>query len=137
MQSGSFQLRDERLLGAYRHAKRRGQPTDDGFFAACKPYEYGSARFLKAWTRAAKKTQRMLSVHRARFFWVLAPSLRDTPKVPMVPKINAIYRSLGPSIDAWTAFGGASFDQSLRFDNEHLNEAGAQRISDLVVHSVG
>jgi lysophospholipase L1-like esterase len=70
--------------------------------------------------------------------FVELPSVNFSPKREVVPQLNAIYRGLGsPTIDAWTEFGGATFDQSLRKDGQHLNQAGAKMMAELVTHAVG
>jgi lysophospholipase L1-like esterase len=62
----------------------------------------------------------------------------------VVPQINAIYVRVAATnpaqastIDAWTAFGGSTFDQSLHSDVEHLSPTGAQLLANLVVAAVG
>ena len=70
--------------------------------------------------------------------------MRDGYKSNVIQPLNAIYSQVAASkptlagtIDAWTAFGGAAFDQSLHKDDQHLNEAGAALMTNLVVHAVG
>jgi lysophospholipase L1-like esterase len=110
----------------------------------CKTLVYGSEAFFRRWKNAAATNQRTLMRKGARFLWIQAPSVNFAPKRAAVPRINAIYRELAATkptqvtaIDAWTAFGGATFDQTLRYDNQHLNQAGAQRLASLVVAAVG
>jgi hypothetical protein len=106
--------------------------------AACRPEKpYGSDAWLRRWTTAAKVNRRQLIRRGARFLFIEAPSVKFSPKREVVPQINARYRGVGATIDAWTAFGGATFDQSLRYDDQHLNAAGAQRMANLVAAAVG
>jgi lysophospholipase L1-like esterase len=114
---------------------------------ACKPEKaYGSTAWLRRWRNAALNNERAYGRRKAKFFWVLAPSIASffQPKASVLPKINAIYRKLATdapnkasAIDAWTAFGGATFDQSLRYDVQHLNAAGAAKIAPLVQTAIG
>jgi lysophospholipase L1-like esterase len=107
--------------------------------APCEPMKpYGSKAWLRRWGNAAKNNYRAYGRRGARVFFVQVPSVNFSPKREVVPQINAIYRGLGgPTIDAWTAFGGAPFDQSLRKDGQHLNQAGAEKMAALVAQAVG
>ncbi len=109
-----------------------------GLYAPCQEYiEYGSVSFYRRWRKVASVTQRHLTRWGARFLWVEAPSVNFDPKREAVPRLNAIYRSIGVTVDAWSSFGEATWDQSLRYDVQHLNAAGAQRVAGLVVQAVG
>ena len=65
-------------------------------------------------------------------------------KSHVIQPLNAIYSQVAASkpthtgtIDAWTAFGGKVFDQSLHKDDQHLNDAGTALMANLVVNAVG
>jgi hypothetical protein len=111
------------------YAVRRG-------VGVCRPTEYGTDVWLRRWKNAAAINQRVLKRKGARFIWVQAPSVRMQPKAAVVPKLNAIYDKLGDTADAWTEFGGETFDSSLRYDGQHLNESGAELMTDVVVDAV-
>jgi hypothetical protein len=111
------------------YAARRG-------VAVCRPTVYGSDVWLRRWRNAAALNQRILKRRGARFIWVQAPSVKMEPKAAVVPKLNSIYEKLGDTADAWTEFGGETFDPSLRYDGQHLNESGAELMTDVVVDAV-
>jgi lysophospholipase L1-like esterase len=103
----------------------------------CRPQvTYGSPAFFKLWTRASKVTQRRALRRKAQVLWVINPTVAFEPKRRAIPQINTIYRQVAGTkaglIDAWTAFGGPVFDQSLRYDVQHLNAAGARRMAELI-----
>jgi lysophospholipase L1-like esterase len=106
----------------------------------CSPtVAYASKQFFRKWKTAARITQRALTRKAARFLWVLAPAGRANT---MVPRLNEIYRKIAGKragvIDAWTAFGGATYQPALHeADGNHLNAAGSQRLAALVVAAVG
>jgi lysophospholipase L1-like esterase len=104
----------------------------------CKPEKtFGSPAWLRRWASAAGVNQRRLARRGARVLWVETPSVDYSPKREIVPKLNAIYRTTGETIDVWTAFGGDWFDPSLRYDVQHLNGRGAQKVAELVNDAVG
>ncbi len=110
----------------------------------CRPQlGYGTEAFYSRWERAAKQAQKILTKNGARFIWVLNPSvsLRIDPGARIVPRLNAIYSKLAPSggfVDAWTAFGGTTYDPSLhQADGLHLSAAGSELMANLVVAAVG
>lgn len=111
------------------YANRRGVPV-------CRPTEYGTDVWLRRWRNAAALNQRVLKRRGARFIWVEAPSVKMQPKAAVVPKLNSIYENLGDTADAWTEFGGETFDPSLRYDGQHLNESGAELMTNVVVDAV-
>jgi hypothetical protein len=104
----------------------------------CQPAKpYGSAAWLRRWRNSAALSQRILTRRGAAFLWIEPPSVNSEPKADVLPELNAIYRGLGPTVDAWTAFGGPTFDQSLRYDDQHLNQQGAAKLAHLVVTAIG
>jgi lysophospholipase L1-like esterase len=109
----------------------------------CKPVlTKGSARFFAKWEKAAKVNQAALMRKGARFLWILNPTVsaaHDPPRT-LIPTINAIYRRIAPPggvIDAWSAFGGSTYNAGLHTDGLHLSAAGITKMSDLVVAAVG
>ena len=112
----------------------------------CPPQvAYASKQFYRQWKAAARVNQRILISKGARFFWILNPAVRHPVVTPAVPQINAIFRAVGATkpanvklIDAWTPFGGATFNPALHVaDGIHLSPAGAQTMANLVVAAVG
>ena len=110
----------------------------------CRPLlDYGSPPFYTRWERSARMSQKILTKHGARFIWILNPSvaLNIDPGRQIVPHLNRIYSTLAPSggfVDAWTAFGGATYDPALHQpDGLHLNSAGSDLMANLVVAAVG
>jgi lysophospholipase L1-like esterase len=100
----------------------------------------GSKAFYRQWTTAARRNQKILTSRKAKFLWVLNPSVSHEPQRSMIPKINAIYRRLAGKriglIDAWGAFGGSRYDPRLHADEQQLNAAGAERIADYILLAV-
>jgi lysophospholipase L1-like esterase len=100
----------------------------------------GSTEWYRRWKAAARLNQNILTSNGAKFLWVLNPSVSSEPKRSRLPRINAIYRRLAGKrarlVDAWRNFGGTTFDQRLRYDDQHLNAAGAKRLSFLIVLAV-
>ncbi len=109
----------------------------------CKPVlTKGSAKFFAKWEKAAKVNQAALVKKGARFLWLLNPTVSAVhdPQRTLIPTINGIYRRIAPPgglIDAWTAFGGSTYNASLHTDGLHLSAAGITKMSDLVVVAVG
>jgi lysophospholipase L1-like esterase len=110
----------------------------------CRPLlDYGTPPFYNRWERAARQSQKILSRYGARFIWVLNPSvaLNIDPGRQIVPHLNRIYSTLAPSggfVDAWTPFGGATYDPALHQpDGLHLSAAGSELMANLVVAAIG
>jgi lysophospholipase L1-like esterase len=109
----------------------------------CRPQvAYGTADFYSRWQKAAAKNETALTKKGARFYWILNPSTdpRFDPSGFIIPELNRIYRKLRPFwvIDAWTPFGGATYDPDLhQADGLHLNAAGSALMADLVVARIG
>ena len=109
----------------------------------CRPLlSYGTPDFYVRWERAARQTQKILTKYGARFIWVLNPSVRSDIDASgqIVPHLNRIYSKIAPPeglVDAWTSFGGATYDPALhQADGLHLNAAGSQLMANLVVAAV-
>jgi lysophospholipase L1-like esterase len=112
--------------------------------ASCPPdVKYGTPEFYARWEKAARKNQKVLSRRGTRFLWILNPVVAPNidPGRKIIPRLNEIYRRLAPPngvADAYTAFGGATYDPSLRQpDGLHLNAAGASLMADVVVRAIG
>jgi hypothetical protein len=103
----------------------------------CTPRrEYGSDGWLRRWRGAAMNNQRQFTRRGARMLWVEVPAVNYSPKREIIQPINAIYREVGETVDAWTAFGGEKFDPSLRSDAQHLNQRGSDLMAELVAKEV-
>jgi hypothetical protein len=108
-------------------------------YPTCLNTPYASPAFFRQWANEARRTQRLLSKNGARFHWLSSPNVESGIKRLTIPMVNNIYNDTAkfPTIDAWTAFGGATFDPDLHSDAAHLNGDGAQLMADLVVEAVG
>jgi hypothetical protein len=103
----------------------------------CNPRrEYGSDAWLRRWRGAAVNNQRQFTRRGARMLWIEVPAVNSSPKREIIKPINAIYREVGETVDAWTPFGGEKFDQSLRSDVQHLNQRGSDLMAELVVDEI-
>jgi lysophospholipase L1-like esterase len=109
----------------------------------CSPaVDYGSEAFYRRWRTSARLSQRILLTARARFFWIVAPTVTYEARRLVVPKVNAIYRQIAGNraqlIDAWTAFGGSTYNAGYhQADGLHLNQSGQNRLAALVVSAIG
>ncbi len=115
-----------------------GLLTGGGIPPCAPPLTPGSTAFFRKWKKAAGLNQRAFKAP-ARFLWILNP---QTVPASNTAALNAIYRDVAQGkaglIDAWTSFGGATFDPRWRiWDGVHLNEAGQTRMANLVVAAVG
>jgi lysophospholipase L1-like esterase len=110
-----------------------------GMYPRCNRTEFATPTWFNQWRTEATRTQRILSRKGARFHWLLTPMVSASMKQVVVPMTNAIYESVAtePVIDAWSDFGGWTYDAALHSDSIHLNQAGAERMADLVVETVG
>jgi lysophospholipase L1-like esterase len=110
-----------------------------GGIPPCQPMvaKYSKA-FYREWRKAAKANTK--AADRKRTIWVLAPQTRSDVGIR---RLNDIYRKLGRyplarTVDAWTSFGGATYNASLHVaDGIHLNQAGQNRLAALVAAAVG
>jgi hypothetical protein len=73
---------------------------------------------------------------------MLMPQANLASGPTVMPTLNRIYREVGGRktgfVDAWTAFGGSTYDASLHAaDGLHLNLAGQQRLAEVVTAAVG
>jgi hypothetical protein len=104
---------------------------------ACKPMKpYGSQPWLRRWRNAAINNQRQFTRRGAEMFWLEVPTVNFSPKREVIPMLNTIYRDVGETIDAWTPFGEDVFESSLHSDDQHLNDAGADLMAELVVGEI-
>jgi hypothetical protein len=110
---------------------------------ACKGAgAYLSTKYWKRLQGAARLTQKPFLKRKARFLWMLMPQTNMSSGPSVMPTLNTLYRRVGGKktgfVDAWTAFGGATYNASLHIaDGLHLNAAGQQKLADVVVASVG
>jgi hypothetical protein len=103
-----------------------------GFAAPCNPnVQSESKAFYNQWRGSATTTQHVLTRHKARFYWVAMPPLLLDPYTRFTPQLNAIYRSLGPTIETWNT---TAYTQP---GGNHLTAQGFQMLSDRVVATVG
>jgi lysophospholipase L1-like esterase len=114
-----------------------------GFIPACVKKTYGSKPFFNHWRGAAQRNAARYSRNGARIVWVLPPMPSSRwVHTMVVPQIDELSRALagkrGEAVaDAWTAFGGPSYNPSLHTDGLHLNDAGVATMANLVVQTVG
>jgi lysophospholipase L1-like esterase len=110
-----------------------------GMYPRCNRTQFATPTWFNQWRTEATRTQRILTRKGARFHWLLTPMVSASMKQVVVPMTNAMYENLAeePVIDAWSEFGGWSFNSELHSDEIHLNQAGADRVADLVVETVG
>jgi hypothetical protein len=106
-------------------------------FPACNPRkEYGSKPWLRRWRNAAINNQRQFTRRGAQMLWVEVPTVNFSPKREVVPMLNSIYREVGPTIDTWTPFGSEVFDPTFHYDDQHLNQEGADLMAEVVVEAI-
>jgi lysophospholipase L1-like esterase len=107
-----------------------------GKLPPCSPTLQGSPRFYRQWENEADAAQRILTRDGGRFLWVLNPQTNPARSVDL---FNAIYLREGTEfVDAWSAFGGWTYNPSLHIaDGVHLNQDGQRLLAELVVAAVG
>jgi lysophospholipase L1-like esterase len=104
---------------------------------ACTPaVVQGDAKFYKRWSVSVRKNNNLLKAKGARVLWVLVPVPQRVPYTAMTPQLNAIYlsRAGANTVDAWTSFGGSTYDASLHVPNDglHLSPEGVERMAQTV-----
>ncbi len=115
-----------------------------GFFPPCDPSVAGlSPTFWADWKAAAIADTGILQSKGAAVYWVLDPGFVTPAYSIEEPVLNADYLAIAAStpnvytIDAWTPFGGATPNLSLRaYDFVHLNVAGDQLITSVISSSI-
>jgi lysophospholipase L1-like esterase len=112
-----------------------------GMRPRCSATPRGTPRFYAQWENEAEAAQRILTRNGARFLWILNP---QTEPPWAVDRFNAIYQTTAGAddgtelIDAWSAFGGATYNPAFHLpDGIHLNQAGQSLLAQLVVDAVG
>ncbi len=112
-----------------------------GMRPRCSATLRGTPRFFRQWENEAAMAQRILTRNGARFLWILNP---QTEPPWAVDRFNAIYQTTAGAdddtelIDAWSPFGGATYNPALHDpDGIHLNQAGQSLLARLVVDAVG
>jgi hypothetical protein len=121
--------------GNYRHLESAGVPTH-------KPIEpYMSEKFYTQWKAATLKLTKVLRGLGVRVIWMQVPQA-DVGLLPwtatLIPRLNAIYRQTGTTIDAFAGFGGSPASPGLHdAAGLHLSDAGKQRMAELVVAAIG
>jgi lysophospholipase L1-like esterase len=96
-------------------------------------YAPRSAEFYKAWKVEARRAARVFAVKGARVVWVEAPLAIRLGYNLTIPAVNAIYRSLGPTLNAAWPYSDATHVA----DGLHLSQAGQDRLAAQVVAVVG
>ncbi len=115
-----------------------------GYFPRCDPSVVGtSAAFYADWDAAAINDTSILTSKGASLYWVLGPYTSQPTWNAQVPIDNSDYLAIAATtpnvytIDAWTAFGGATENFSLRApDLGHLDVAGDQLITSVITQSI-
>ncbi len=101
----------------------------------CATVTQASAGFYARWKASARRTGRRLAAKGARVLWTLIPTNARPVYTGMVGPLNAIYRTLGENVDAYTAFG--AYDPALHVpDGLHLSPAGVERMAQTVAARV-
>lgn len=96
-------------------------------------------QFLAKWKQSANQTRNQSRRKGARVLFMLVPSSTRAGYEASVPQLNTVYRGITgvTLVDAWTAFGGATYDSSLHTsDGLHLSPAGVERMAQTVVAKV-
>lgn len=99
----------------------------------CKPVVRPTAKFFKLWERAAKVSQRRFTRRGASLRWIMFPPHIRASHAATTPKINAIFRKLGPVIETWSVFTPAMHTA----DGMHLSQAGQDRFAQIVNAAIG
>ena len=116
--------------GNYVTGRTQGPP-------GCTPVvEWGSKTWLRQWKTAEKVNFKILRKRGARVIGALVP----LPAIPLfatlAPKLNTITSAVarsGDTLDAWTAFGGSTYNVSLHnVDQLHLSPAGVEVFANLI-----
>lgn len=98
---------------------------------------YGSAKFLRQWATATRRVSQVFRAWGARVVWVQVPAAAQSGFVTVIPQLNPIYRAQGETVDAWTAFGGATYNAGLHVpDGLHLNSAGVDVLARVIAEQV-
>jgi hypothetical protein len=107
------------------------------FYPPCSPdVRRGSPEFYGQWKHEAERVTRIFEKRGAKVQWILNPAVNYADG-GVVPGINDVYRGLGvPTIDAWTAFGGGTFNPAMHVDDTHLSTMGKEVLAQLVVDAV-
>lgn len=108
--------------------------------ATCLPGEtWGSKQWHKRWKASATKMRNKLASKGGRVMFVLVPTTTRAGFAPLISTLDANYRKVARAdvVDAWTAFGGSTFDASLHTsDGLHLSPAGVERMAQTIVAKV-
>ena len=114
-------------------------------YPPCNPnLVYESEAFYAEWQRAAQRVTDTFRSRGADVVWMLSPPVRPgSAREPSLLRINDIYRTIALGtpgvgvVDAFNAFGGKTFDPTLRHaDGVHLNASGITAMASLVQRGV-
>jgi predicted RNA-binding protein with TRAM domain len=113
-----------------------------GFFPECYPGITQSALFA-AWNAAAVKDTDILTSKGGSVYWLIGPDFPSPGYGTAAPTLFGDYLAIAAdtrnvyAIDAWAPFGGATENLALRaYDDVHLNVAGDQLMTSIIVSSI-